>query len=147
MKNLLISVLFSVSFFPTGVFANTNPDSANSCGQIEMTEFSVRPDYYIGTHIDDYIGGNTYISFSGGQASITLYAYSPRYSITRCEWSGEYNGDCDRWFISPMGTLAYINVYALRNYDHGEMRIACNMYSGNTFVGTAYYYFNVMSEY
>lgn len=105
-----------------------------------------RPAYYIGRDIYDYSSGNTYISFSGGSAYITLYAYMAKArTITRYEWSAEYYGSCDRWFISPSGNQANISIYPLHDYDSGSMRITCKMYDGNYLEGTAYYYLNVMS--
>ena len=103
------------------------------------------PPYYIGTTSDDYSEGKTLYA-SGGYGGITLNAYYKKTAPTNYEWSAEFYGSCDRWYIWPSGSKADVSVYLNSNTSGGSVRVTCKMYKDNALLGTATYYVNVYSS-
>lgn len=105
------------------------------------------PAYYIGTNAQDYSGSIT-LSVSNGNAGTSLFAYN--YNSTtpsRYEWSAEFYGSCDRWYIWPSTSRADISVYLNSNHSGGSLRVTCEMYdNNNTLLGSATYYVYVYPQ-
>lgn len=101
------------------------------------------PSFYIGSDAYDYDSQGSPIYTYGGNASFTLHAYSPHHSPTRYEWSAEFNGSCDRWYIWPSGSNADFSIYMGQNDSGGLFRINCKFYSGSTLIGNASYTISV----
>lgn len=98
-----------------------------------------RPDYYIGINGSDYSQSHNTYAYDG-YSGISLYAYSLASTPNRYEWSAEFYGDCNRYYIWPNGYRADISVYFDNMNYGGQMRITCNMYNDNTLLGTGFYY-------
>lgn len=91
-----------------------------------------------------YSGGKT-IYASGGYGGVTLNAYYKKNAPTNYEWSAEFYGSCDRWYIWPSGSKADVSVYLNSNTSGGSVRVTCKMYKDNALLGTATYYVNIYS--
>lgn len=102
-----------------------------------------KPDVYIGKNKEDYRSGSSSINAPGGNATITLYAYTKKESPTSYKWNAEFYGECDRWYTTPSGNRLDVSVYLNPQHSGGSLRITCDIFNGSSLIGTATYYLNV----
>ena len=92
-------------------------------------------------------GQTTLTADSNGYAYTTLTA-TPSNSNYTYLWSGEFYGQCDRWYVSPNGTYgtgntANVSIYLNPNDTGGTLMVTCRVFNGTTFIGSGSAYINV----
>lgn len=115
-------------------------------GPYYATEFKYykKAKYYVGQSYSDDRGSSS-IYASNGYAGTTLRAYTTGTKTpTSYQWSAQFNGSCDRWYIWPSGASADISVCFNSMSSGGTMRVTCTMYNGNWKIGDRYYYLTVI---
>lgn len=93
------------------------------------------------------INGQTNLTADSNGYAYTTLTVSPSNTNYTYIWSGQFNGEYDRWYIWPSGNgygnTADISIYLNPMDSGGTLAITCMVFNGINYIGTGSTYLYV----